>query len=52
MFAQSNDTEIFKYIETPRPASSPTKIDVILQQRIKAFMRARRRTKSTILKNK
>jgi len=31
-----------EYIETPRHTIAPTKIDTILEQRMRAFMRARR----------
>jgi len=30
------------YLETPRIQSSPTRINAILEQRLKAFMKARR----------
>lgn len=37
----SADKELITYIETPRAASSPVKLDAVLQERIRAFKRAK-----------
>ncbi len=37
-----NEFELISYIETPRRNSQPVKIDVILEARMRAFMRTRR----------
>jgi len=38
----SNEIELITYIETPRLITEPVKIDVILEARMKAFLRAKR----------
>jgi len=38
----ANQIELITYIETPRRRDQPVKIDVILEARMKAFLRARR----------
>lgn len=35
------EKEIITYIETPRGYSSPVKIDVVMEERIRAFRRAK-----------
>lgn len=39
---RSAEKTFITYIETPRQISRPLPIDVLLEQRMKAFMRARR----------
>jgi hypothetical protein len=41
-----------EYIEIPRRTAIPTKIDLILQQRMHAFMRARRVRRFTFFTEK
>jgi hypothetical protein len=38
----TNGIELITYIETPRRCNNPVKIDVILEARMKAFLRAKR----------
>ncbi|MCY1384315.1 hypothetical protein D9M69_725560 [compost metagenome] len=38
----SNDRQWLQYIETLRQASRPVKIDTLLQQRMNAFVKARK----------
>lgn len=35
------EKELITYIETPRGSSSPVKLDTVLQERIRAFKRAK-----------
>lgn len=42
--------EIITYIETPRHCDVPIKIDEILQARMRAFMKARRIRRFTLVK--
>ncbi len=42
--------EPFAYIETPRSRNMPTKIDEILEARMRAFMKARRVRRFTFAK--
>lgn len=35
------EKELITYIETPRGASAPVKLDAVLQERIRAFKRAK-----------
>lgn len=46
----TNETELINYIEIPRRSGEPVKIDVILEERMRAFMRARRMKRFTFLK--
>ena len=46
--AQTN--EIINYIETPRHCEVPIKIDEILQTRMRAFIKARRIRRFTLVK--
>ncbi len=39
---ESLDNQWLKYLETPRTASNPVKLDQILAERLKAFMKARK----------
>lgn len=39
---QSDDRQWLHYIETLRQASQPVKIDVLLQKRMQAFIKARK----------
>lgn len=38
----TSDKEFIRYIETPRQKVKPISIDAVLEQRMKAFLRARR----------
>ena len=38
----TSDKEPIRYIEIPRHAAKPVSIDAVLEQRMKAFLRARR----------
>lgn len=38
----TNDMELITYIETPRRATEPVRIDAIMEARMKAFLRAKR----------
>ena len=38
----AHEIELITYIETPRRFTEPVKIDVILEARMKAFLRAKR----------
>lgn len=38
----TDEFELITYIETPRRFSGPVKIDVILEARMRAFLRAKR----------
>ncbi len=42
--------ELINYIEIPRRTSDPVKIDVILEERMRAFMRAKRIRRLTFFK--
>lgn len=42
--------ELYGYIEIPRSKAAPTRIDSILEERMKAFMKARRIRRFTFSK--
>ena len=42
--------ELITYIETPRQSGAPVKIDEILQARMRAFTKARRIRRFTLVK--
>lgn len=46
----ANKIELITYIETPRRSTNPIKIDVILEARMKAFLRAKRTQRWMALK--
>jgi hypothetical protein len=50
MSVETNNSNSFSYIETPRGASSLIKIDTILALRLKAFIKARKVRRFTFSK--
>lgn len=46
----SISTELYGYIEIPRTKTAPTRIDSILEERMKAFIKARRVRRFTFSK--
>ena len=47
-----NTIETTAYIQTPRTQTTPVKIDTILEQRMKSFLRARRIRRFTFSKER
>lgn len=46
----SIQTELYGYIEIPRTNTAPTRIDAILEERMRTFMKARRIRRFTFSK--
>ena len=45
-----SQSEVYDYIEIPRTKTAPTRIDTILEERMKAFLKARRIRRFTFTK--